>query len=74
MEWMELVVSDDAQGDDLYMLSKELVQSRLERNVIEPHQDYAHQKVVYCPCSAPSMTNPVADLLLYINILARSSS
>jgi hypothetical protein len=36
MERMELVVSDDAQGDDLDMLSEELVQSHLERNIIEP--------------------------------------
>jgi hypothetical protein len=64
MERMELVVSDNAQGDDLDMLSEELVQFHLERNIIEPHQDNAHQKVVFCPCSAPSMTNPVADLLL----------
>jgi hypothetical protein len=63
MERMELVVSDDTQGDDLDMLSEELVQSHLERNVIEPHQDKADQKVVFFPCSAPSMIDLVADLL-----------
>jgi hypothetical protein len=70
MERMELV----AQGDDLDILSEELVQSHRERNIIEPHQDNAHQKVVFCPCSAPSMTDPVAYLPLYRNVLARSSS
>jgi hypothetical protein len=51
MELMELVVivvvSADAQRDDLDMLSEELIQYHLEleRNVIEPHQDDAHQKV-----------------------------
>jgi hypothetical protein len=43
---MELVVdvSDGSQGDDLDMLSEELVQSHLEieRNAIDPHQDDAH--------------------------------
>jgi hypothetical protein len=56
------------------MLSKELVQSHPGGNVIEHHQDNAHQKVVFFPCCAPSMTDPVADLLLYINVLARSGS
>jgi hypothetical protein len=60
MERMKLVVfvvvSDDDSMVDLDMLSKELVQSHfeLEQNVIEPHQDDTHQKVVFFPCSAPS--------------------
>jgi hypothetical protein len=55
MESMKLVVivvvSADAQGDDLDKPSEELVQYHLEleRNVIEPHQDIAHQKVCFFP-------------------------
>jgi hypothetical protein len=55
MELMELVVivvvSADAQGDDLDKPSEEPVQYHLEleRNVIEPHQDIAHKKVRLFP-------------------------
>jgi hypothetical protein len=60
MESMELVVivvvSADAQRDDLDMLSEELVQYHLEleRNVIDPTNTTPIRRSVFFPCSAPS--------------------
>jgi hypothetical protein len=51
-------VRDDACRLDLDMLSEELILSHLELNwnIVEPHQDDSHKKVLFTPCSAPNFS------------------